>query len=1146
MTLHAIEDVPRLGYDVAVVGAGPVGAVTALALARRGSRVLLLEANPKAASRFAGEWLHPPGAAVLSSLDVGALPQCATHPATEGFVVFPDDGSPHIALPYEMRNPGLSCEHSELVNWLREAASAHPRVDYLPNARLTEISDATLTFSLKSHSQLRRVEADRIIGADGRSSTVRQLTGLGDNSRLVSYMAGILLEDVELPCEGFGHVYLGGPGPLLLYRIGARRVRATIDLPLQYDTLRRNPSWLWDTFSPLLPATVKPAFRKALETQRINWAATRFRPRSEYGRGRVSLVGDAAGYFHPLTASGMTIGFLDAQALAESRDLDEYRARREKETFVAELLANAVYQVFVGESESASQVRRAMYDMWRRNPKLRKQTTQILAGAVVERQAFASAFLKVAQRALGLTLEETRERGDWLRVLPRLTPFLPWLEWPAAGLTPDVVRKFWRGDSSATHPFHAALARLAPTPELQGGRVSEPAPARVASPDISEISDALAEQARMALGSDRPGAQTQAARLSAALLGSPAQRPEGQTAPTTTYDIALDLQLSALSVAKETPAVQLKVLRPRLEQLLQCQSPKTGLFARRGERPSTALTRRVLRGWRLDEGLADEVRELMATTQRALEALAAVRRTLPGLMAYEVETALRLSERMLRDAESDLHRVPLKDAGLRQELAARALLALRACGLGPENATVRRLGASLSCTEPATPEAVQQALVLRALLSARVPYLDQIRHRSETLRTTLVDASPISDATWLEVSGVVAEVRAAKAVRPLSAKQSRRSQAPSSLPPATQELGPYREEDWTFCQDSLRRVSRTFSRPIEMLEGDLRRAVTCGYLLCRIADTIEDHPKLDDSTRAAQQQIFLRALEQGRPAPSCEALFRSLNDSSDDVTLVTELPRVLRVFAALPKAMQDAVVPWVAEMARGMTLYSLRPQEAGRIQVLHTVADLERYCYYVAGTVGHLLTELFLADLGDRADTEAKRVMRAHAESFGLGLQFVNILKDVTDDWSRGRSFLPRSCFEAVGLPIEEMLDPAKRELAHQAVAPLFERARKHLDDAMVYTLAIPSDAEAIRLFCLLPLWMAASTLEHGQGNDAMFVPGEAVKISREVVESIILECAEHVHDNAWLEARYAAMRSGEPAAEMRSRPANEGVRALN
>ena len=74
-------------YDVAVVGAGPVGCVTALAFARRGARVLLLEAQPTAADRLAGEWLHPAGLAVLQDFGLGAAVAAAEYSTGRGFVV---------------------------------------------------------------------------------------------------------------------------------------------------------------------------------------------------------------------------------------------------------------------------------------------------------------------------------------------------------------------------------------------------------------------------------------------------------------------------------------------------------------------------------------------------------------------------------------------------------------------------------------------------------------------------------------------------------------------------------------------------------------------------------------------------------------------------------------------------------------------------------------------------------------------------------------------------------------------------------------------------------------------------------------------------------------------------------------------------
>jgi farnesyl-diphosphate farnesyltransferase len=53
---------------------------------------------------------------------------------------------------------------------------------------------------------------------------------------------------------------------------------------------------------------------------------------------------------------------------------------------------------------------------------------------------------------------------------------------------------------------------------------------------------------------------------------------------------------------------------------------------------------------------------------------------------------------------------------------------------------------------------------------------------------------------------------------------------------------------------------------------------------------------------------------------------------------------------------------------------------------------------------------------------------------------------------------------------------------------------------------------------------MAALTLVHARGNDAMFVVGEEVKISRQAVEQVIAECVSHVSDDNVLRARYFAL----------------------
>src|SRR5690349_20536160 len=73
------------------------------------------------------------------------------------------------------------------------------------------------------------------------------------------------------------------------------------------------------------------------------------------------------------------------------------------------------------------------------------------------------------------------------------------------------------------------------------------------------------------------------------------------------------------------------------------------------------------------------------------------------------------------------------------------------------------------------------------------------------------------------------------------------------------------DDDRAYCRHALEEVSRTFSRPIAMLPEPLAKAVGCGYLLCRIVDTIEDHPQLVIAERERMFGTFIDTLHGGDP-----------------------------------------------------------------------------------------------------------------------------------------------------------------------------------------------------------------------------------------------------------------------------------------
>ena len=425
----------RTRHDVAVIGAGPIGCAAAIAFAQRGATVLLLEANARASERFAGEWIHPSGVQILEKLGLGSLDAIAENGLKHGFVVHPDDGSDRIVLSYPDGMSGVSFEHSKLVSDLRHKVATIPEIDYVTPARLSKLAPAPSYLDAESRTEI-RIDAKQIVAADGRRSGTRRLLGLPDSSVGISFIGGIILHDTDLPVEGYGHVITGGPGPIMLYRIGAGRVRMCLDIPATATALRHDTNALYDAVAPVLPPAIAMALAASLETRNPAWIETRFRTRTEYGSGNVALVGDAVGCTHPLTAVGISLGLMDVDALVNSADVTEYARRQRAVTRVPEMLSNALYQVFSDNQVDAVALRRSMYDVWRSSAKERHRTMGMIAATDVRGTSFAASFCRIGLRAAWTAIGSQMREGRWRSVRHTISSFISWSVWPIAGLLP--------------------------------------------------------------------------------------------------------------------------------------------------------------------------------------------------------------------------------------------------------------------------------------------------------------------------------------------------------------------------------------------------------------------------------------------------------------------------------------------------------------------------------------------------------------------------------------------------------------------------------------------------------------------------------------------------------------------------------------
>jgi farnesyl-diphosphate farnesyltransferase len=302
--------------------------------------------------------------------------------------------------------------------------------------------------------------------------------------------------------------------------------------------------------------------------------------------------------------------------------------------------------------------------------------------------------------------------------------------------------------------------------------------------------------------------------------------------------------------------------------------------------------------------------------------------------------------------------------------------------------------------------------------------------------------------------------------------------------------------DEVYQDQILPHVSRTFALTIPQLPEGLRTAVTCAYLLCRIADTIEDEPALSPPETLDFLQRFSAVLKgEGDP----KLLAQDIGPRLSDRTLATErdlvgnMDRVIGVMQRLNEPQRAAIRRCVELMCYGMPRF----QFSASVKGLARSTDLDDYCYYVAGVVGEMLTDLFCDYSPEIARN--RPALSAIAASFAQGLQMTNILKDVWEDRSRGACWLPQEVFTRFGVDLADVAaEPFDPRFA-AGFRELVGVAHAHLRNALDYTLLIPGKETGIRRFCLWAIGLAVLTLRKIEHNPR-FTAGAQVKVTRSTV----------------------------------------------
>ncbi|WP_347882083.1 FAD-dependent oxidoreductase [Amnibacterium sp. CER49] len=336
--------------DLVVVGGGPVGLVTALEAARAGLEVVVVEPRDVPVDKACGEGLMPGALEVLDRLgiEVPGAPIRGFRYADE-----------RVVAEHRFRGPaGRGVRRPVLHAALAAALSAHGVP--LLRARVERLEQDARGVDVAG------IRARYVAGADGLHSTVRRLAGLeGRAARRPRY--GLRrhwpvtpwTDLVEVHWRPGFEVYVTpvGPAEVGVAVLGARGLDLTTAVAACAPVAER-----------LAGARPADAVRGAGPLRQRSTARV---------RGRIALVGDAAGYVDALTGEGLAVGFASARALVAAvaaDDLASYERAWRRTARAQRLVTEGVLRL------ATSPLRRAVVPIARAVPPAFGTAVDLLAG----------------------------------------------------------------------------------------------------------------------------------------------------------------------------------------------------------------------------------------------------------------------------------------------------------------------------------------------------------------------------------------------------------------------------------------------------------------------------------------------------------------------------------------------------------------------------------------------------------------------------------------------------------------------------------------------------------------------------------------------------------------------------------------------
>ena len=310
--------------QVIVAGAGPVGLLTALALAKQDVSVLVLEAAPELTVDLRAGTYHPPSLEMMAPYGITddmlktaiKVPLWQIRDRTEGVIVDWDLSVIRDLTPYPYR---VHLEQHRLTPIIRSKLGECPNAEVRFSHEVTDFSQnaAKVIVTAKAPGGVERLEAEWLVGADGGRSAVRRAMGVGFEG--YTWPERFLVASTHYDYEPHGF-----------------RLNTYVADPVEWNAMFKmpgdGPPGLWRVLFPVAPEEDEAA---ALSEENVERLMQGFQPKAggyairyksiykvhqrvagDFRAGRALLAGDAAHLNNPIGAFGLNGGIHDAINLA--------------------------------------------------------------------------------------------------------------------------------------------------------------------------------------------------------------------------------------------------------------------------------------------------------------------------------------------------------------------------------------------------------------------------------------------------------------------------------------------------------------------------------------------------------------------------------------------------------------------------------------------------------------------------------------------------------------------------------------------------------------------------------------------------------------------------------------------------------------